>query len=116
MSLVAVVFFCTGDKAIFQGQYNIVFCLIYLVYLIEFKPFEDNFIYKQELFTETCFILFGYGLLLFNQLVPSGETRSDIGWYNISVLSTNLGVNLVIVAVSLSVDLKNTAKKVKLWC
>jgi hypothetical protein len=85
------------------------------VYLVNFKPFKEKFIHNTELFTEICFLFFGYGLLYFNPIVD-GETMFNIGWYCIVVMSINLTVNIVIVVVTTLIDIKDNGKKAKIWC
>ena len=75
MSLVMAIFFCVDDWAVFQALYNVSFSFFYIVYLVNVKPFKEKFIHNTELFTEICFLFFGYGLLYFNPIVDGGLNK-----------------------------------------
>ena len=61
-----------------------------MIYLIHHRPLTDRNKQNQELFTETCFLLFGYNLSLLGSFAPDGETKFNIGWIEIVILSINL--------------------------
>jgi hypothetical protein len=78
--LILAIFFCVGNKSVFQGIYNIQACLFYLCYLLHCRPFTSKALHNQEVFTEICYLLFGYNLLVLGAFVPDGETKFFIGW------------------------------------
>jgi hypothetical protein len=115
MSLVITIFFCVGDWAVFQAIYNLNFSFFYILYLVNFRPFKDNFQHKKELFTEFCFLMFGYGLLHFNPILDP-EMLWKVGWYCIGVISLNLSLNALVVIVDILIRGKNNCKKMCSWC
>jgi hypothetical protein len=64
--------------AIFQAIYNMQATLYYMIYLIRFRPFEQKNMHNLEIFNETCYMLFGYTVLLFNPTL-SGEAMFKMG-------------------------------------
>jgi hypothetical protein len=109
LSFVLVIFFFVGDMAIFQAIYNMQATLYYMIYLIRFRPFEQKNMHNLELFNETCYMLFGYTVLLFNPTL-SGEAMFKMGWVSIAIISFVIAVNLTITILKLLKTLFSQAK------
>jgi hypothetical protein len=80
-----------------------------IIYLQLCKPLESRFAHGIELMNECTAIFLTYGLLCFTDFVPSEETRSEIGYYYISVSSANISIHLIVL-------LGETMHRVKLVC
>ena len=67
-----------------------------ILFIIEFKPFEENRLNKQEIFNELMVLLSGYIMFLYTEFVPEYETKYLIGWFHVGlilvVLMGNIGI------------------------
>jgi hypothetical protein len=98
MTLVACIMVMDSDDTqVFQVIYNVIFALLYICYLVNFKPLKSKEAHGIELFTEFCFLTFGYTVMCFTFFVPDAETRFQIGWGSVCIISLNLVVNMVLI-------------------
>ena len=73
------------------------------------KPLESRLAQGIEMMNECTAIFLTYGLLCFTDFVPSEDTRTDIGYYYIGVISANILVHLIVLGIE-------TVHRVKLVC
>ena len=65
------------------------------MYIILVKPFDDEFIYKMELFNEFTVISIMYSMLCFSEINQNDETKYDLGYFPIALFALNFTVHLL---------------------
>ena len=80
----------------FQLMIFILLSSLSIMYLIYFKPYEDPFTNKNEIFNEACVLLSSYQLFIFTDYVSSLEIKNITGYLMIATILLNFGTNILI--------------------
>lgn len=96
--------FCMFTFAMFeipgmQVQLFIFSSVLYIIYLNSTSFFTSSLLQSQENMNEAFFILIGYHLVLFGNLIDDYDTKALIGTSLAASCATMLGMNLLIIMV-----------------
>ena len=80
--------------------------VLYVIYIIEVKPFTIPLMNKLEVFNEICVIVCCYCLLMLSDMVADGVIRFNIGWFLLAMVALIIFVNVIVLV-------KETYKVVK---
>ena len=82
-----------------------------IIYLMWFKPFEENFYTGIEVFNEITVIFLLYFMLTFSDWVPSSEQRYDLAWLFIAIVTLYISVHLFFLAKGVFDNLRLKSKQ-----
>ena len=86
--------YLNGKYSSFQILYAIVSAMLYICYLINYRPLKCKEEGHLELFTEMCMLLFIYTMLTFTDFTEDIDTKYQMGWVAIAIFFFNLLINL----------------------
>jgi len=69
---------------------------ITIIYIIQFRPYEDRSTNNNEIFNEGCILATSYTLFIFTDYVNDFDFREIMGYCIIGCILMNFGVNLLI--------------------
>lgn len=96
---------------------NKILTLLYILYLIHFKPFMDPAQNKGQIFNDICILLVSY-FLMWLAIFPDFDeselyTINRIGWFYIATASINIIVNLLKISYSYALIIPKSWKSIK---
>jgi len=69
--------------------------LLQCVILIQWKPFEEPFVNRLEIYNEVTAILLVYALMVVTDYTPKGATRHLVGFAYIAIGQLNILLHLL---------------------
>jgi hypothetical protein len=97
----------------FQVMIFVLLSSLSIMYLIYFKPYEDPFTNKNEIFNEACVLLSSYQLFIFTDYVTSLEVKKITGYLMIATILLNFGTNIIIQVGSALCTLPRACRRIK---
>jgi hypothetical protein len=79
----------------------ILFSQLNLIYIIQFRPYDDRRANLNEAFNELCILATSYTLFIFTDQVEDFWIRNIVGFLIIAIILFNFAVNLAIQFVQL---------------
>ena len=86
--------FCLSSWPVFQLMAMSYITTAMMIYLMWYKPFEDNFFNYIEVMNEITAILLLYVMFSFTDWIPDAGNRYDYAWFFIGITSLNLLVHI----------------------
>ena len=94
-----------------QMSVNFAVGLVNLIYLVKFKPFDDNRVNRLEVMNEATNFVMLYHVMCFTDFVPEAEDRYYIGWSFIACIVVNLIVHMSLLIIDTTKQVKSSAKE-----
>lgn len=69
-----------------------------IIYLMWYKPFEENFYTGIEVLNEITVIFLLYFMMMFTEWIPQAEQRYFLAWFFIFIVSLNVSIHLFFLA------------------
>jgi hypothetical protein len=99
-----------SDHQALQVMSFILFSQLNLIYIIQFRPYEDRKANLNEAFNELCILATSYTLFIFTDQVEDFRIRNIVGFLIIAIILFNFAVNLAIQFVQLVSKLRLAMK------
>eukprot|EP00347_Sterkiella_histriomuscorum_P020819 403336344 len=94
--LIQITAFMIFDEYAFLQFFTLIFTSLGMImYIILVKPFDDEFIYRMELFNEFTVIAIMYSMICFSEINQSDETKYDLGYFPIVLFALNFSVHIL---------------------
>jgi hypothetical protein len=94
-------------------------CVLLIIYLIKYPPFELNMLNKLEIFNELCILSAALHLFMFTDFTPDPEFQLEVGWSIIGVTTLNIIVNMIVMiratAFKIKIGLLRLRAKLRMW-
>ena len=91
-----------GNKAIIVDIYiNIFACLCMIKFFVDFRPMNQAFLNRCEIFNEVSLLFIYYFMFLFTDFIPDVEFRYTLGFCFIYIVGAVFSVNLILVIYSM---------------
>lgn len=90
--------------------------LLNIIFIGIVKPFEQHHLNKLEIFNELCILASFYHLMLFTPYINNPVLKYSIGWSIITVITFNIGINMLLIIVDALKILKLFILKLKHKC
>ena len=101
------------QSLVIQIGVQIIFAMLSMMLIMQYRPYESSFANKLEIFNEACVTMLMYIGLCFTENIPDPGARSRIG---LSFIISNVGMLLVHFSLLLAASIKAIKRKCKDRC